>query len=47
MCKNMKIKRDDVYKAKQNHTDNILILDNDNKKSIILIIYQRSVMMAI
>ena len=32
MCENMKIKRDDVYKAKQNHTDNILILDNDNKK---------------
>ena len=22
MCENMKIKRDDVYKAKQNHTDN-------------------------
>lgn len=32
MCENMKIKRDDVYKAKQNHTANILILDNDNKK---------------
>lgn len=35
ICNNMKIKSEDIYKAKQNHTGNILILDNDNKKEYV------------
>lgn len=35
MCNNMKIKSGDIYKAKQDHTDNILILENDNKKEYV------------
>lgn len=31
ICENMGIENKKVYKAKQDHTDNILILNNDNK----------------